>query len=50
MATPESELVALPGFSHDIAGSRAEAKRLLAEAGVHDLKVTLLRRRPVAPV
>jgi peptide/nickel transport system substrate-binding protein len=44
MATPESELVELPGFSHDIAASRAEAKRLLAEAGVHDLKVTLLVR------
>lgn len=44
MATPESELIALPGFSHDIAASRAEAKRLLAEAGVHDLKVTLLVR------
>ena len=42
MATPESELIALPGFSHDIAASRAEAKRLLAEAGVHDLKVTLV--------
>jgi peptide/nickel transport system substrate-binding protein len=44
MATPESDLVDLPGFSHDIAASRAEAKRLLAEAGVHDLKVTLLVR------
>lgn len=43
-ATPESELEQLPGFSHDIAASRAEAKRLLAEAGVHDLKVTLLVR------
>src|SRR4029077_1452791 len=34
LATPEAELVTLPGFSHDIAASRAEAKRLLAEAGV----------------
>jgi peptide/nickel transport system substrate-binding protein len=49
MATPESELVALPGFSHDIAASRAEAKRLLAEAGVHDLKVTLLVRNIPMP-
>jgi peptide/nickel transport system substrate-binding protein len=44
MATPEAELVDLPGFSHDIAASRAEAKRLLDEAGVHDLKLTLLVR------
>jgi peptide/nickel transport system substrate-binding protein len=44
MATPEAELVKLPGFSHDIAASRAEAKKLLAEAGVHDLKLTLLVR------
>jgi peptide/nickel transport system substrate-binding protein len=49
MATPESELVALPGFSHDIAASRAEARRLLAEAGVHDLKVTLLVRNIPMP-
>jgi len=44
MAIPESELVTLPGFSKDIDQSRAEAKRLLAEAGVHDLKLTLLVR------
>lgn len=49
MATPESELVGIPGFSHDIAASRAEAKRLLAEAGVHDLKVTLLVRNIPMP-
>ncbi len=49
MATPESELVALPGFSRDVAASRAEAKRLLAEAGVHDLKVTLLVRNIPMP-
>lgn len=49
MATPESDLVNLPGFSHDIAASRAEAKRLLAEAGVHDLKVTLLVRNIPMP-
>ena len=30
----------IPGFCRDIATSRAEAKRLLAEAGVHDLKLT----------
>jgi len=49
MATPESELTSLPGFSHDIEASRAEAKRLLAEAGVHDLKFTLTNRNIPAP-
>jgi len=44
MATPESALVELPGFGRDIAASRAEARRLLAAAGVHDLKLTLLIR------
>ncbi|MGC2524017.1 MAG: ABC transporter substrate-binding protein [Stellaceae bacterium] len=44
MATPEAELVELPGFSRDIAASRAEARGLLAAAGVHDLKLTLLVR------
>lgn len=43
-ATPESELVQLPGFSHDFAASLAEAKRLLAAAGVHGLTLTLLVR------
>jgi peptide/nickel transport system substrate-binding protein len=44
---PEAELVTLPGFSHDIAGSRAEARRLLAEAGVPNLPVTLTNRKDV---
>jgi peptide/nickel transport system substrate-binding protein len=44
MATPEAALAALPGFSHDITASREEARRLLAEAGVHDLKITLVSR------
>ncbi len=44
MATPEAELVELPGFSRDIAASRAEARALLAAAGVRDLKLTLLVR------
>jgi len=47
MATPEAELVTLPGFSRDIAASRAEAKRLLAEAGVNNLEVTLTNRKDV---
>ena len=44
LATPEAELTQLPGFSHDIVGSRVEAKRLLDEAGVHNLKVKLVVR------
>ena len=48
-ATPEAELVKLPGFSKDIAASRAEAKRLLAEAGVPNLKFTLWNRNLAMP-
>jgi peptide/nickel transport system substrate-binding protein len=44
MATPEAELVKIPGFSHDIAASRDEANRLLAEASVKDLNVTITVR------
>jgi peptide/nickel transport system substrate-binding protein len=44
MAASEADLTQLPGFSHDIAASRAEARRLLAEAGVKDLHVTLMER------
>ena len=44
MATPEAELSSLPGFSRDIAASRAEAKQLLAEAGVVKLKIALVNR------
>ena len=47
MATPEAELVTMPGFSRDIAASRAEAKRLLTEAGVTNLEVTLTNRKDV---
>ena len=48
-ATPESELVKLPGFSKDIKKSREEAKRLLAEAGVPNLKFTLHNRNLAMP-
>jgi peptide/nickel transport system substrate-binding protein len=48
-ATPEAELSKLPGFSKDIAASRAEAKRLLAEAGVPNLKFTLHNRNLAMP-
>ena len=44
MATPEAELDRLPGFSHDAAAARAEAKQLLAEAGARELTVKLTNR------
>jgi peptide/nickel transport system substrate-binding protein len=49
MATPESALASLPGFSRDIAASRAEAARLLAEAGVGKLSFTLNNRNIAIP-
>ena len=49
LATPEAELVKLPGFSKDIKASREEAKRLLKEAGVPDLKFTLWNRNLAMP-
>jgi peptide/nickel transport system substrate-binding protein len=44
MATPEAELERLPGFSRDGAAARAEAKQLLADAGIHDLKIAFVNR------
>jgi peptide/nickel transport system substrate-binding protein len=44
MATSEAELARLPGYWRDPADSRAEAKRLLAEAGVPGLTVKLTNR------
>jgi peptide/nickel transport system substrate-binding protein len=44
VAAREEDLVKMPGFSKDIAASRAEARRLLAEAGVPNLKVRLINR------
>ncbi len=49
MATPESELTQLPGFSRDITASRAEARRLLAAAGVSHLKIALVNRNVPIP-
>jgi peptide/nickel transport system substrate-binding protein len=43
-ATPEADLLKLPGFGRDIVAARAEAKRLLAEAGVENLNLKLLVR------
>jgi peptide/nickel transport system substrate-binding protein len=47
MSASEAELETLPGFSRDIAASRAEAKRLLAAAGQRNLSVTLTSRSDV---
>jgi peptide/nickel transport system substrate-binding protein len=44
MATPEATLATLPGFSRDISAARKEARRLLADAGLHDLHFTLVNR------
>lgn len=48
-ATPEAELVKLPGFSKDIKASREQAKKLLAEAGVPNLTFTLHNRNLAMP-
>jgi peptide/nickel transport system substrate-binding protein len=44
LAMSEAELTTMPGFSRDIGAARTEAKRLLAEAGVGELSLTLLVR------
>jgi peptide/nickel transport system substrate-binding protein len=49
MSLPEAELVKLPGFSKDIEKSRAEARRLLKEAGQESLKFKLLNRNVAEP-
>lgn len=49
MALPESELVKLPGYGRDIEASRAEARRLLKEAGVENLQLKLLNRNVAEP-
>src|SRR5436853_3170051 len=43
-AAREEDLVKMPGFSKDIETSRAEARRLLAAAGVPNLKLRLINR------
>lgn len=48
-ATPEADLVKLPGFSKDIKAAREEAKKLLAEAGVPNLKFVLWNRNLAMP-
>ena len=49
LATPEAELVKLPGFSKDIKKSREEAKKLLKDAGQENLKFTLWNRTSRSP-
>src|SRR5690606_889188 len=49
LAPSEKELTQYPGFGKDIAKSRAEAKRLLKEAGVPDLKFKLTNRNVAMP-
>ena len=44
-----SELEGLAGYGRNIEAARAEAKKLLAEAGVGDLKVKLLNRNIAMP-
>src|SRR5258705_3279089 len=49
LATPDAELERLPGFSRNMTTARAEAKKLLAEAGVPNLKFTLWNRNVAMP-
>jgi peptide/nickel transport system substrate-binding protein len=46
----EEELVTKPGFSRDIEASRAEARRLLAEAGQSNLKFTYMNTPAYTPL
>jgi peptide/nickel transport system substrate-binding protein len=48
-ATPEADLVKLPGFGKDIKAAREQAKKLLAEAGVSNLSFTLHNRNLAMP-
>lgn len=49
LATPEDELSKLPGYAKDIKKAREEAKKLLKEAGVPNLKFTLWNRNLAMP-
>ena len=49
MALPEDELVKIPGFGKDAAAARAEATKLLKEAGVDKLSFKLLNRSATDP-
>src|SRR5690606_32857920 len=43
------EMEGVAGYGKDIAANRAEAKRLLAEAGYSDLKIKFLNRNTAIP-
>ena len=49
LALTPAELEALPGFWRDVEKARDEARRLLAEAGVQNLKILLLNRDTQQP-
>ena len=49
MALPQAELVKLPGFSKDIEASRAQARKLLKEAGAENLTFKLFNRNVSEP-
>jgi peptide/nickel transport system substrate-binding protein len=48
-ATPEDDLVKLPGYAKDIEAARTEARRLLRDAGVPNLSFTLHNRNLAMP-
>jgi peptide/nickel transport system substrate-binding protein len=48
-ALPKEELVKLPGYGTDIAKAREEAKKLLKEAGVENLKINFVNRNIAEP-
>jgi peptide/nickel transport system substrate-binding protein len=48
-APSEAELTAYPGFGRDMVAARAEAKRLLKEAGQENLSLKLLNRNIADP-
>jgi len=49
LAMPEKDLVSVPGFSKDINASRAQARKLLQEAGVPNLTFTFTNRNVAMP-
>jgi len=49
LAISEQELQKMPGFSKDVNASRAQAKKLLQEAGVPNLTFTLTNRNVAMP-
>ena len=48
-ATPEADLVKLPGFGKDIKANREQARKLLAEAGASNLTFKLTNRTIAQP-